>query len=105
MADLTDAVKRHLKITWVSEDTAAEVEDIMERAETMLNDLLGTELDYDPDSASCISGRDKDLYYNLCLYLYNGLTEAEFMEAYAEPLLIARQHYIDPIDTDEEGDA
>lgn len=101
MADLTNAVYRRLKITWVSEGTMAEVEDIMSRAEIMLDDLLGAELVFD-DSASGVSGRDLDLYLNLCLYLYNGLTESEFIEAYRESLIIARQQHVDPINTDAE---
>ena len=104
MTDLTNAVYRRLKITWVSEETMAEVEDIMSRAKIMLNDLLGAELDYDgyDGSASGVAGRDLDLYLNLCLYLYNGLTEPEFIEAYRESLIIARQKHVDPINTDAE---
>lgn len=93
MADLTTAVKRHLKITWASEDTDAEVESIMSRAQGMLDDLLGETLSYSTD----LTGRDLDLYLNLCLYLYNGLTEVEFMDAYAGSLNIARQFHVDPI--------
>ena len=92
-AELTAEVKRHCKITWASEDTEAEVDSIMVRAESMLDDLLGEEIDFSATS----SGRDLDLYLNLCLYLYNGLTEAEFIDAYREPLNIARQFHVDPI--------
>lgn len=96
-ADLTTAVLRHLKITWTSEETTEEVVGIMSRAASMLNDLLGAEVDY----TTTASGRDLDLYLNLCLYLYNGLTEAEFMEAYGKPLTIARQFHVDPINLEE----
>ena len=102
MADLTDAVKRHLKITWVSDETTAEVGDIMDRAEPMLNDMIGKDFTYDPEAEDHIRGRDLDLYLNLCLYLYNGLTEAEFIDAYREPIFLARQKYVDPIDPDTE---
>ena len=95
-ADLTAAVTRHLKITWQSEETMAEVEGIMSRAGSMLNDLLGAEVDY-----TSASGRDLDLYLNLCLYLYNGLTEVEFMDAYGRSLTIARQFHVDPINLEE----
>ncbi len=91
-ADLTVAVLRHLKITWESEDTLSTVEGIMSRAAFMLNDLLGADVDY-----AEASGRDLDLYLNLCLYLYNGMTEPEFMDAYGESLTIARQHHVDPV--------
>ena len=101
MAELTAKVKRHLKVTWTSQETDAEVSDIMGRAEGMLDDLLGEALTYD-DTA--LKGRDLDLYLNLCLYLYNGLTETEFMDAYAKPLTIARQFHVDPINTDTEED-
>lgn len=96
-AELTAAVLRHLKITWSSEETTAEVEGIMSRAASTLNDLLGEEVTYNTSS----SGRDLDLYLNLCLYLYNGLTEPEFMEAYGQSLTIARQFHVDPIDLEE----
>ena len=92
MEALWQAVLRHLKITWDSEETQANVADIMSRAEAMLNDLLGAEVDY-----TTVTGRDLDLYLNLCLYLYNGLSEVEFMDAYAQSLLIARQFHVNPI--------
>ena len=101
MAELTAAVKRHLKITWTSDDTDAEVEAIMDRAEGMLDDLLGEALTYDIIE---LKGRDLDLFLNLCLYLYNGLTEVEFMEAYAQSLTIARQFHVDPIGDDDYED-
>ena len=104
MADLTNAVKRHLKITWTSDETAADVEDIMQRAEHMLCDYLGEDLIFDPEVEGCIFGRDLDLYLNLCLYLYNGLTEPEFMEAYGESLFLARQKHVDPVDPDAEDE-
>lgn len=92
-----DDVKRHLKITWESADTDAAVTDVMSRATYMMNDHLGTSGDFET-----ATGRDLDLYLNLCLYLYNGLTEDEFMDAYAKSLTIARQHHVDPINTDTE---
>lgn len=95
-ADLTTAVLRHLKITWTSEETTEEVDGIMSRAASMLNDLLGAEVDF-----TAASGRDLDLYLNLCLYLYNGLTEVEFMDAYGKSLTIARQFHVDPINLEE----
>ena len=95
-ADLTATVLRHLKITWTSDETMEAVEGIMSRAAFMLNDLLGAEVAY-----TSASGRDLDLYLNLCLYLYNGLTEPEFMEAYGKSLTIARQHHVDPINLEE----
>ena len=101
MAELTTAVKRHLKITWTSEETDAEVSDIMARAEGMLDDLLGEALTYDD---TLLKGRDLDLFLNLCLYLYNGLTEGEFMQAYSQSLTIARQFHVDPIGDDDYED-
>ena len=95
-AELKAAVKRHLKITWTSDDTEAEVEGIMSRAAAMLNDHLGESMEYEE-----AAGRDLDLYLNLCLYLYNGLTEQEFMENYGKALTIARQFHVDPIGADE----
>lgn len=99
MADvkLTADVKRHCKITWTSEDTDAEIESIMSRAAAMLNDLLGETVDY----AAASPGRDLDLYLNMCLYLYNGLTEDEFVEAYGQALNIARQFHVAPINLEE----
>ena len=99
-ANLTAVVKRHCKITWSSEDTNEEVESIMSRAASMLNDLLGEAVDY----TAAPSGRDMDLYLNMCLYLYNGLTEDEFIGAYGQQLNIARQFHVDPIDPEGAGD-
>lgn len=86
-------VIRHLKITWTDETTTAEVEAIISRATIMIQDLTGCEDDYTE-----FTGRYADLFLNLCLYLYNGLTEQEFIEAYGESIVIARQMYCDPID-------
>lgn len=99
MEALRQAVFRHLKITWESDETAANVADIMSRAESMLNDLLGAEIDY-----TSVSGRDLDLYLNMCLYLYNGLSEVEFTDAYGKSLNIARQFHVDPITEAEEDE-
>ena len=90
MAITTEAVKRHLKITWEAADTTAEVADIMARAEYILNDYLGSGIAFSQDE---VTGREADLYLNLCLYLYNGLSQAEFEQAYKGPLLIARERY------------
>lgn len=100
-AEFTAAVKRHLKITWASEDTDAEVASIMSRAESMLDDLLGEPVDF---ASADVSGRDLDLYLNLCLYLYNGLTEDDFVGAYGKQLNIARQFHCDPIGEWEDED-
>ena len=97
--ELTAAVKRHCKISWSNSDTDAEVTGIMSRAAMILNDYLGENLSYETQT-----GRELDLYLNLCLYLYNGLTEQEFTEAYSQPLLIARQHHVDPINLEVSDD-
>lgn len=97
--ELTAAVKRHLKITWSNDDTNAEITGIMSRAAMILNDYLGEDLAYEAQT-----GRELDLYLNLCLYLYNGLTEQEFAEAYSQPLIIARQHHVDPINLEVNDD-
>ncbi len=93
-ARLSAEVRAHCKITWDDNDTREVLDGIVNRAESMMNDLLGAEVDYSA------SGRDKDLFLNMCLYLYNGLTEAEFMEAYGPSLSIARQFHVDPINTE-----
>lgn len=97
MADarLSAEVRAHCKITWDDNETQELLDGIIGRAESMMNDLLGAELDYS------VPGRDKDLFLNMCLYLYNGLTEVEFMESYGPSLSIARQFHVDPINTEE----
>lgn len=99
-AELTAAVKRHLKITWTSAETEAEVVAVMTRAEAMMNDLLGETVTYESST-----GMDLDLFLNLCLYLYNGLTLDEFITAYSKTLTMARQFHVDPIGSDEDEDA
>lgn len=101
MAGLTAAVKLKANITWTSEETEAKLADIMSRAEYMLNDLLGTTLVYDDEE---LKGRERDLYLNLCLYLYNELPESEFLDAYKEPLRMARIHYVSPVNTEDEDE-
>ncbi len=86
-ATLTAQVKQHCKITWNDNETSIVLQGIVDRAEIMMNDLLGAEVDYS------VPGRDKDLFLNMCLYLYNGLTEVEFMNAYGQSLSIARQFH------------
>ena len=98
---LTAAVKRHLKITWESDQTAAEVYGIMTRAESILNHLLGTEVDY---SDASVSGSDLELYLSMCLYLYNGMTVDEYLEAYRSSLLMARQFHVPPINTEDDDE-
>lgn len=95
---MTDAVNRHLKITWTSTDTAAEVNDVMDRATIILQDLLGCTFTGDP------TGYERQLYLDLCLYLYNGLTVDEFTEAYAKTLTIARQKHVDPVNTEDDDE-
>ena len=89
MATLTEAVKEHCKITWAG---------VMSRASDILDDRLGEELVYDDE---IMNGRDLQLYLDLCLYLYNGLTVDEFMEANKYLLRVARQHHVDPINTED----
>jgi len=101
MTITTEAVERHLKITWEATDTTAEVADIMARAEYILNDYLGSDITFEQDE---VTGREADLYLNLCLYLYNGLSQAEFEEAYKGPLLIARERYETERNGSDEGE-
>ena len=98
MTNMTNAVNRHLKITWTSAETTAEVSDVMDRAEVILGDLLGCTFDAEPQ------GYERQLYLDLCLYLYNGLTVDEFTEAYGRTLTIARQKHVDPVDTEDEDE-
>lgn len=95
---MTEAVNRHLKITWTSEATTEEVFDVMDRATIILQDLLGCTFVGDPE------GYERQLYLDLCLYLYNGLTVDEFTEAYAKTLTIARQKHVDPVYTEDEDE-
>jgi len=72
------AVKDYLKITWDDED--ASLQAMIERGKAYLNDLTGTELDFDTD------GQPKSLLLDYCRYVHNNASEY-FEENFASELL------------------
>ena len=60
-------VKEYLKITWNDED--ARIQGIIERGKNYLQELTGTELDFEKE------GQPKSLLLNYCRYDYNSALE------------------------------
>ena len=75
---MLDAVKDYLKITWDDEDALLQA--IIERGKAYLNDLTGTELDFD------VAGPPRSLLLDYCRYVYNNASEY-FEENFARELL------------------
>ena len=71
-------VKDYLKITWDDED--ANLQGIIDRGQAKLNDLVGTELNYE------ISGQAQSLLLDYCRYTYNNASEY-FEENYQKEIL------------------
>lgn len=64
---MLQVLKDYLKITWDDEDS--NLLNIIDRAKSVLNALMGVELDYD------MSGPAQDLLLNRCRYDYNNALE------------------------------
>lgn len=75
---MLQAVKDYLKITWDDED--ASLQAMIERGKAYLNDLTGTELDFD------LPGPAQSLLLDYCRYVYNNASEY-FEENYQQELL------------------
>ena len=75
---MLQAVKDYLKITWDDEDALLQA--MIERGKAYLNDLTGTELDFD------VAGPPRSLLLDYCRYVYNNASEY-FEENYRQELL------------------
>jgi hypothetical protein len=75
---MLQAAKDYLKVTWNDEDS--HIQGIIDRGQAYLNDLTGTELDYEAD------GQPKALLLDYCRYVYNNASEY-FEENFARELL------------------
>lgn len=75
---LLQEVKDYLKITWGDED--ANIEGVIARGKSYLDDLTGTTLDFDA------VGPPKSLLLDYCRYVYNNASEY-FEENYQRELL------------------
>lgn len=75
---MLQAVKDYLKITWDDEDALLQA--IIERGKAYLNDLTGSELDFDTD------GQPKSLLLDYCRYVHNNASEY-FEENFAREII------------------
>lgn len=75
---LLQEVKAYLKITWDDEDT--HIQNIINRGKARLNEVVGTELDFDSP------GLAQDLLLDYCRYSYNNAVEY-FEENFREQIL------------------
>lgn len=64
---LLEAVKDYLKITWDDEDVA--IQGIIDRGQAYLENLTGTDLDFDTE------GQPRALLLDYCRYAYNNALE------------------------------
>lgn len=71
-------VKDYLKITWEDEDTT--LSRLITRGQEYLNDLVGTELDFQ------VEGQPKSLLLDYCRYAYNNAIEY-FEENFSKEIL------------------
>jgi len=65
--DLLEPVKSYLKISWDDEDE--EIERLINRGQSYLNELTGAELDFETE------GHARSLLFDYCRYAYNNATE------------------------------
>ena len=65
--DLLEPVKSYLKISWDDEDE--EIERLINRGQSYLNELTGAELDFETE------GLARSLFFDYCRYAYNNATE------------------------------
>ena len=70
-------VKEYLKITWDDEDNY--IQGIINRGKDYLNNLTGTELDFEGE------GQPKSLLFDYCRYAYNSALEY-FEENFSRPI-------------------
>lgn len=70
-------VKEYLKITWDDEDNY--IQGIINRGKDYLNNLAGTELDFEGE------GQPKSLLLDYCRYAYNSALEY-FEENFSRPI-------------------
>lgn len=75
---MLQAVKDYLKITWDDEDALLQA--MIERGKAYLNDLTGTELDFD------LPGPAQSLLLDYCRYVHNNASEY-FESNFARDLL------------------
>lgn len=80
-------VKNYLNITWTDTDTDSKVTSIIERAESIITDLAGITL-----AADSMAGNDKQLFLDLCRYIYNDSYE-DFKKNFADSILEMRNKY------------
>lgn len=78
---LLEAVKDYLKITWDDEDVA--IQGIIDRGQAYLENLTGTDLDFDTE------GQPRALLLDYCRYAYNNALE--YFEENFRPQLLRLQ--------------
>jgi len=64
---LLNDIKKYLKITWDDENT--EIESLINRGKSKLNELMGAELDFETE------GHARSLLFDFVRYAYNNATE------------------------------
>lgn len=81
--EMLGAVRNYLDITYEDEETERKLAGIMERGKTYLNNVAGTELDYEEENGS------RALLFDYCRYARNNALEL-FEENFKTELISLR---------------
>lgn len=84
---MNDEVKNYLNITWKDEKTNEKISGIIERAGTIISDYAGIEL-----APYNLKGNDKQLFLDLCRYIYNNAYE-DFVQNFMREITAMRHKY------------
>lgn len=83
---MLDELKNYLNITWDDTATDIKVGGILTRAETILNNYSGYEIDFDADNSA------KQLLFDCCRYIWNNAYE-DFVKNFQSDLVALRARY------------
>lgn len=79
-----ETVKNYLDITWDDPSTNFKVQDMISRAESVLNEYAGRKIDFTDETTA-----DAQLLLDCCLYMWNHAFE-QFKINYAPELIMLR---------------
>ena len=82
-----DEVKNYLNVTWTDTDTDSKITGIIERSAAIIAEYAGVIL-----TAETLAGNDKQLFLDLCRYIYNNAYEY-FVKNFMGDITAMRQKY------------
>lgn len=81
---ISEEVKNYLNITWEDDETNKKVDGIIRRAQSVIENYAGTDMDITDDSVV------KQLFLDCCRYIYNDCFE-DFERNFSNDLFFLRQ--------------